>query len=188
LITLGLLHAPAALAAPGGSAARATTGSTTATKAKAKAKAPAFHEDRTPLDSSITAPSGSTSTTAVGGTGGDIVRTIVGLAIVLAVIYGVYWLLRSAGRARSGRADERIGVIATTPLAPNRALHLVRAGDELILVGATEHSITPLRVYSGDDALNVEAAASETAFGIPPAEPNGAAGLLEALRRRTVRR
>jgi flagellar biogenesis protein FliO len=35
-----------------------------------------------------------------------------------------------------------IDVVATTPLAQGRALHLVRVGDELVLVGATEQSIT----------------------------------------------
>ena len=118
-----------------------------------KAKAPAFHQDTTPLGSGVTsAGSGSAAAPAVSSAGADIIRTIVGLAVVLAVIYGVYWLLKSSARAKSGRADERIGVIATTPLAPNRSLHLVRAGDELILVGATEHTITPLRVYTADEA------------------------------------
>ena len=37
-----------------------------------------------------------------------------------------------------------IDVVATTTLAQGRALHLVRVGDELVLVGATEQSITRL--------------------------------------------
>ena len=188
VIALGLLNAPLATAATGArhTAARTHAGSATHARTHHKAKAPAFHTDTTPLDSNVSSSGGSNAATSVGGSGADIVRTIVGLAVVLCVIYGVYWLLKSAAKAKSGRGDERIGVVATTPLAPNRALHLVRAGEELILVGATEHSITPIRVYSGDEAVTVEAAVGETGFGLPPA-PRGSAGLVETLRRWTVR-
>jgi len=99
---------------------------------------------------------------------------------------GVYWLLKSHARAKSGRADERIGVIATTPLAPNRSLHLVRAGDELILVGATDHSITPLRVYTSEEAILVEGAA-DAPLQLPAATPSGRESFLEVLRKRTAR-
>lgn len=157
--------------------------------AKTTKKAPAFHVDRTPLGSDVTSAGGTSNAPAsAGSAGADVIRTIVGLAVVLAVIYGVYWLLKSAARAKAGRPDERIGVIATTPLAPNRSLHLVRAGDELILVGATEHSITPLRVYSGDDALLVEGrAAADEPLALPPAAPAQPRSFLEMLRQRTVR-
>ena len=152
LTSVGLLYpVPASAATPTRHAAHTPA----AARHARKAKAPAFHQDTTPLGSGVTsAGSGSAAAPAVSSAGADIIRTIVGLAVVLAVIYGVYWLLKSSARAKSGRPDERIGVIATTPLAPNRSLHLVRAGDELILVGATEHTITPLRVYTADEALH----------------------------------
>jgi flagellar protein FliO/FliZ len=160
-----------------------------ATAKHAQKKAPAFHVDRTPLASDVTSAGGSSGQpTAVGSAGADVIRTIVGLAVVLAVIYGVYWLLKSAARAKAGRPDERIGVIATTPLAPNRSLHLVRAGDEMILIGATEHSITPLRVYSGDDALLVDGLReADLPLALPAATPAGPRSFLEALRQRTAR-
>lgn len=47
-------------------------------------------------------------------------------------------------------------MVATTTLAPNRALHLVRSGDELILLGVTEQSVTPIRVYSAEEAQAME--------------------------------
>ena len=43
-------------------------------------------------------------------------------------------------------------MVATTQLAANRSLHLLRVGDELILVGAAEHGVTPLRVYNAGEA------------------------------------
>jgi flagellar protein FliO/FliZ len=184
----GLVHPLRASAATPAHHAAAAAGA----KHAKKKTAPTFHVDRTPLGSDITSAGGSSGQTAsVGSAGGDVIRTIVGLAVVLAVIYGVYWLLKSAARAKAGRPDERIGVIATTPLAPNRSLHLVRAGDELILVGATEHSITPLRIYSGDDALLVEGRADADAapLALPAATtaPTRPGSFLEMLRQRTVR-
>jgi flagellar protein FliO/FliZ len=167
----------------------AATPAHTAAAAHHKAKAPAFHQDKTPLDATVTGTKSGhgTPTVGVGSAGADVIRTIVGLAVVLGVIYGVYWLLKSTARAKGGRPDDRIGVVATTPLAPNRTLHLVRAGDELILVGATEHTITPLRVYTGEEALAVTAA-EPPALTLPPAEPVSARGLIEVLRHRTARR
>lgn len=77
--------------------------------------------------------------------GGSLARFIFGLVVVLGVIYAVHWLLKKWGQSRlegvAGRAGV-IDVVATTPLAQGRALHLVRVGDELVLVGATDQSIT----------------------------------------------
>lgn len=186
---IGWLHPAPASAATGTARAAAKTaaGKHPASKATKK-KAPAFHEDRTPLDPSV-ASAGTTKGKApsVGSAGADVIRTIVGLAVVLGVIYGVYWLLKSSARAKAGRGDERIGVIATTPLAPNRSLHLVRAGDELILVGATDQSITPLRVYTADEAILVEGGGADLPLQLPPATPSARESFLEALRKRTAR-
>lgn len=77
--------------------------------------------------------------------GGSVLRFIFGLAVVLGAIYGVHWLLKKWGQSRLQGVAGRTGVIdvvATTALAQGRALHLVRVGDELVLVGATENSIT----------------------------------------------
>jgi flagellar protein FliO/FliZ len=152
-------------------------------------KAPAFHEDTTPLDPGVAgAGTANGQAPSAGSAGADVIRTIVGLAVVLGVIYGVYWLLKTSARAKSGRADDRIGVIATTPLAPNRSLHLVRAGDELILVGATDHSITPLRVYTADEAVMVEGGGANVPLQLPPGASPGSQSFLETLRKRTARR
>jgi flagellar protein FliO/FliZ len=184
-VTVGLLHpVPASAATHTRHAAHAAA----ATHHAKKHRPPPFHQDKTPLGSGVaSAGTGSGAAPAVGSAGADVVRTIVGLAVVLAVIYGVYWLLKTSARSKSGRPDDRIGVIATTPLAPNRSLHLVRAGDELILVGATDQSITPLRVYTADEALLVEGIGTSMPLGLPPATPLRPENFLEALRKRTAR-
>ena len=163
-----------------------------------------FERDQTPLPASISGSEVDTETPAPeddeglpapggGGTsGGTIVRMFAGLAVVLAVIYGVYWLLRTQRRSKGMQTDERIGVLATTTLAPNRTIHLVRVGDELLLVGAAENSISPLKTYTSE-----EAAALEEKFGLAgdgsftPLEASAGKPIVERfageLRRRTMR-
>src|SRR2546423_421117 len=125
----------------------------------------------------------------VGG-GGSLVRTIVGLAVVIGVIYGLYWILKQVKASREEKASGT-GLIslATLPLGAQRSLQLVRAGRELHLVGVSEHGVTPVRTYSEDEA---------DAAGLLDLEPdedadtrNGSgvvSSLIEELRRRTVRR
>jgi flagellar protein FliO/FliZ len=117
------------------------------------ALAAAFKKDETPLGKAVTDGSGGATTIGAGGGAGTIARTVVGLAIVLAVVYGIYWLLKSATKARGGDSSGRIEVIATTQLAANRSLHLLRCGDEVLLIGAGDSGVTALRVYTGDEAL-----------------------------------
>ena len=85
--------------------------------------------------------------------GGSLVRTFVGLAIVVAVIYGLYWVLRQIKSSREERAvGTGLASQAVVPLGPNRSLHLVRAGRELVLVGVAEHGVTPIRTYTQIEA------------------------------------
>ena len=48
------------------------------------------------------------------------------------------------------------------PLGPNRSVHLIRAGRELVLVGVAEQGVVPIRTYSEDEA---------DALGLLPPEP-----------------
>src|SRR3954465_16088858 len=126
----------------------------------------------------------------VGG-GGSLVRTIVGLAVVIGVIYGLYWILKQVKASREEKASGTgLTALATLPLGAQRSLQLVRAGRELHLVGVSEHGVTPVRTYSEDEA---------DAAGLLDLEPDedgsedgGGGGVvgsvIDELRRRTVRR
>jgi flagellar protein FliO/FliZ len=91
--------------------------------------------------------------TAQSAGGGSIVRTIVGLAVVLGVIYGLFWVLKQVKASKETAASgDSLETIATLPLGTNRSLHLVRAGREIVLLGTAENTIAPIRRYSEDEA------------------------------------
>jgi flagellar protein FliO/FliZ len=91
-----------------------------------------------------------------GGGGGGAVRTIVGLAVVIGVILGLHWILKQVKSSRESRSTGGgLAPLATLALGPGRSLHLVRAGLEVVLIGCADHAVTPLRVYSEDEARDL---------------------------------
>jgi flagellar protein FliO/FliZ len=91
--------------------------------------------------------------TSPGAGGGSLVRTFLGLAVVVAVIYGLYWILRQVKKSREERAHgQGLHVETTVPLGPNRSLNLVRVGRELVLVGVAEHGVVPIKTYTEEEA------------------------------------
>lgn len=112
-----------------------------------------YGEDKA-LDLPVDAPRNLGDAGASGG--GSLVRTFVGLAVVVAVIYGLYWVLRQVKSSREERAvGTGLASQAVVPLGPNRSLHLVRAGRELVLLGVAEHGVTPIRSYTEEEAQQV---------------------------------
>jgi flagellar protein FliO/FliZ len=118
---------------------------------------------------SNTQPSG-TGTPHVGlDIGGSLIRGLIGFAVVIGVILVIAKLLKTNQARKQGLGPTRrrgqggglIEVLSSTPLGPNRHVHLVRVGDEVILVGAGEGGITPLRTFDADEAIELGAIASE---------------------------
>ena len=147
--------------------------------------------ESTPID----LPSSDGQAAATGGGGGSMLRTIVGLAIVLAVIYGLYWVLKQVKASREGSASGRgLETLATVPLGTGRSVHLVRAGSEIVLLGVSEGAVVPIRTYSEDEAYEsglLELPGSPEAAPVTRASPPSPAvalrNLLNGLQRRTVR-
>jgi flagellar protein FliO/FliZ len=152
--------------------------------------------ESTPLNLERT-PKVDASQAAGSSAGGGLVRTIVGLAIVIAVIYGLYWVLKQVKSSREERASgSGLGTLATLPLGPNRSLHLVRAGGEVVLLGVGEGGVTAIRTYGEHEARALGLIVDEDGDDADPKGPKGAPslpgglggtqakpGLLEALRR-----
>jgi flagellar protein FliO/FliZ len=161
---------------------------------------PKSNGESTPLK--LTAPTTATHASSSGGAG--IVRTIVGLAIVIAVIWGLSWILRQVKSGRETKAGGTgLASVATLPLGTGRSLHLVRAGADYLLLGSAEHGVVPIYRYTQAQAreaglLNPDDPA-EGAFGeAPPAsgmtrtvslKPSapGIAGFMDRMRQMTVR-
>jgi flagellar protein FliO/FliZ len=158
--------------------------------------------EETPLN----LPSDSTaahSASVGGGTSGGLARTFVGLAVVVGVIYGLTWVLRQMKKSSSaelGAHGTGLSTEASMPLGPNRSVHLIRAGRELVLVGSAEHGIVPIRTYSEDEARELGLIEhKQLAVGdvdgdatVVPSNPAGKARLLlseslDKLRDRTAR-
>lgn len=112
--------------------------------------------ESTPLNLGGTA--GATHSTSSGGA--SIVRTIVGLAIVLAVIWGLAWIMRQVKSAREGGgrgsqpSSAELASVAALTLGSGRSVHLVRAGNDYVLLGATEHGVAPIHRYTEEQALD----------------------------------
>ncbi|MBI5104834.1 MAG: FliO/MopB family protein [Solirubrobacterales bacterium] len=151
-----------------------------------------YGEDR-PLD--LPADSASSKADTVGSGGGSLVRTFVGLAVVVAVIYGLTWVLKQMKAAKEDRASGfGLSSEATIPLGPGRSVHLIRAGRELVLVGSAEQGVVPIRTYTEDEAAELgllrAPADDEERPSAGAGKPAAAAALttfVEKLRERTVR-
>ena len=105
--------------------------------------------ESTPLN---LAPTTSSAHTSSGGA--SLVRTIVGLAIVIAVIWGLYWILRQVKAGRDPNiASAGLASVAALTLSTGRSVHLIRAGSDYILVGSGEHGLVPIHRYTEAQAL-----------------------------------
>ncbi len=145
---------------------------------------------------------GSSSSTSshTSSSGASIVRTIVGLAIVLAVIWGLSWILRQVKAGRDPHvSSEGLTSVAALNLSSGRSVHLVRAGNEYVLLGSAEHGVVPIHRYTEEQArsaglLSVAEEAQprrrtprEGRYD-PTRIPSAGAGVLDRIREWTVRR
>lgn len=142
--------------------------------------------ERTPVDLGSGAP----ATQAASG-GGGFGRTLLGLAVVVALIYGLYWALRRFKLGASARAHgTALSQLAALPLGPGKSLHLVRVGREVVLVAASERQVQAICRFRERDAAVQGLLVDEE----PGSAPTGAAHrgrtigeLIDRLRQMTVR-
>lgn len=87
----------------------------------------------------------------------DTLQPIAAIVLVMALLAGVLILLRKRATATfrlpgaSGPASRRLEVLERVSLSPQHALHLVRAGGRLLLVGTAPNSCQLL-----DDSVSEE--------------------------------
>jgi|GEM_PF-736164 len=125
--------------------------------------------------------------------GGDLLRTVVGLLIVLALIWALAWVLKRIKQGGPVRAGGGIEPLASLSLGSGRSVQLLKAGNDYLLVGVGEHAVYPLHRYTEQEAraAGLLSLSAENPLLSEPDHPAfGAApqGLVERLRRWTVRR
>jgi flagellar protein FliO/FliZ len=89
-------------------------------------------------------------------------RMVVVLALVLAVIYCVYRLMKKLAKPKNAESST-IKILASTSLGPGKGLHVVALGAKAYLVGASETSINLVAEVEDKeylDKLNLEASMS----------------------------
>ncbi len=142
--------------------------------------------EATPLSTSSASGGSHTSSSS----GSSIVRTIVGLLIVIAVIWGLTWILRQVKSGRETRADgSGLSSLASLPLGSGRSVHIVRAGSEYLILGSAEQGVVPIHRYTEQEARDaglLELIAAEAHPALPASTTAGT--LLDRLREWTVRR
>ena len=112
--------------------------------------------------------------------GASIVRTIVGLLIVIAVIWGLTWILKQVKTGRETRsAGSGLTSLATLALGSGRTLHLVRAGRDYLLVGSAEHGVAPIHRYTEEQARDAGLLDLPEPPGPDDTGAGGASGLLQ---------
>ncbi len=83
------------------------------------------------------------------GLGAALVQTLVALAAVCGL---AWWLLRWGGRRALGHYGEgRVKVLERVSLDPRRSLFLVKLGERVLLLGASEQSLTVLAELRADE-------------------------------------
>jgi flagellar protein FliO/FliZ len=108
---------------------------------------------------------------APGGLGAQLAQTVFGLLLVVALIFGLAWVLRRMqGNARQGAPV--IDIVGIRAIGPRDRLLLVQVGKEQILIGHTPGSIEALHVLA--EPVEVPAAARQ-------ATPEFAQRLLELM-------
>jgi flagellar protein FliO/FliZ len=82
-----------------------------------------------------------------------IFRVILTLALAAAAIYGLVYLVKRAARG-GRRQDPFLKVLASTPIATNRSVHIIAAGSQAWLVGAAENGVNLISEIQDKDLLN----------------------------------
>jgi flagellar biosynthetic protein FliO len=73
------------------------------------------------------------------------------LILVVAAIYFFALLLKRWQSGNLKRADRRLALVESLHLTSRRSVHLVRAGDQVFLIGATDQTISLLGQIDGDE-------------------------------------
>lgn len=81
------------------------------------------------------------------GIGSQLLQLVLGLGLVVALIFGLAWLMRRVQRAGPA-GNHVIELVGSRALGPRDRLVLVQVGNEQVLLGISPGSITALHVMN----------------------------------------
>ena len=140
--------------------------------------------EQTPLHLSTSA----TAHAASAGGGSGIVRTIIALIVVIVIIYAVSRILKAVkGRDAVRASGNGLEQIATLPIAAGKSVSLLRSGTDIILLGVSDHGVTPIKTYTEDEAIAAGIDLPEDAGDVFDPAEKPLDRVINGLRRMTVR-
>ena len=143
----GLLAATVLLVSGAVMAAETATPATPAAPAAVAPAAPA-PVVQTPTAAPATAPVVVPPVSALSsGMGSQLLQLVLGLGLVVALIFGLAWLMRRVQRAGPA-GNQVIELVGSRALGPRDRLVLVQVGNEQVLLGVSPGSITALHVMN----------------------------------------
>jgi flagellar protein FliO/FliZ len=107
----------------------------------------------------------------------DLLQWGLAMAVVLAAIVGLAWLMRRLGRF-SHIQSGRFRVLAALPVGPRERVVLVQAGDKQLVLGVAPGQVRTLCVLEGSELIGASESVAE-----PPAPESFSARINELLSR-----
>ena len=84
---------------------------------------------------------------------GDFVRMVLVLGLVVAAIYGVFFVLKKASMGSPTDSDI-IRPLGSRTLPGNKSLHLVEIGNQVFLIGAADHAVSLIAEISDKETID----------------------------------
>jgi flagellar protein FliO/FliZ len=97
------------------------------------------------------------------------IRMILILAVVVAAIYGVFYLIKKSGKPKASRFSG-IKILGSTALGSSRFLHLASVGRQVFLIGTGEGGVSMLSEITDREAVDtllLEAESNPSGAGLP---------------------
>ena len=84
---------------------------------------------------------------------GDFLRMILVLGIVIILIYGFFWVLKRYSGVKAEGLDA-IRILSTRPVKGDTALHLIKTGKRIFLVGSSSSSVNLLSEIDDKESID----------------------------------
>ncbi len=83
----------------------------------------------------------------------DFLRMILILAFVILCIYGFFYILKKAGNQKFEENDF-INIISSKAVSPNKSIHIVEIGNQVIVIGSSDNGISMLTEITDKETVD----------------------------------